>query len=317
MHRTELAQLARTAKVAEEAGDLTGALATWRKALELLPDATTQRAIIGKRMQELSAAIDGRAALPAGVGAPASASRAKGNRTGLLAGAGMLGVFLLKFKSLLVALLGNAKLLLIGLTKLPTLISMLVYTHFTSGKGLGLGIGLVASIYVHEVGHVAALRRYGIEASAPMFIPGLGAFVRLKQYPTDVHEDARTGLAGPLWGLGAAVVAAAIGKLAPSQVAMTVATWGAVINQFNLIPVWQLDGARGLRALSRNERILLGCTGLSLGFFTHQWMPAIVGGVALARAFGSDAHPLGDRRAFFLFVALISMHAMIAALPLT
>src|SRR2546428_13931548 len=55
--------------------------------------------------------------------------------------------------------------------------------------------GFVVSIYIHEMGHVQALPRYGIKATAPMFIPGVGAFIRLKQYPTDRREDARVGLA--------------------------------------------------------------------------------------------------------------------------
>jgi Zn-dependent protease len=118
---------------------------------------------------------------------------------------------LLKSTALLGLLVANAKLLLIGLTKLPTLFSMLLYSRFGSSGGAAFGVGLVACIYVHEVGHVAALRRYGIAASAPMFVPGLGAFVRLKQYPSDAHEDARTGLAGPLWGLGASLAAALAG----------------------------------------------------------------------------------------------------------
>jgi hypothetical protein len=38
-----------------------------------------------------------------------------------------------------------------------------------------LALGLVLSIYIHEMGHVAMLRRLGIDSSAPMFIPGVGA----------------------------------------------------------------------------------------------------------------------------------------------
>jgi len=69
--------------------------------------------------------------------------------------------------------------------------------------GWKFALGVVLSIYIHEMGHVQALQRYGIKATAPMFIPGLGAVIRLKQYPADAREDARVGLAGPLWGLGA------------------------------------------------------------------------------------------------------------------
>ncbi len=305
VHRDELRRLAAAAEAAEKVGALSEALASWRKALELLPQGTVQHATIHKRMQALAAALDGRGERPSGVGTAPHAEKTAG-KTGLLAGLGTLGVILLKSKTLVLALLSHAKLLLVGLTKLPTLLSMLLYARWSAGSGLGVGLGLVASIYVHEVGHVAALRRYGIDASAPMFIPGLGALVRLKQYPTDAHEEARTGLAGPLWGLVAALVAAVVGKLYSSEAALTVASLGASINLFNLIPVWQLDGARGLRALSKQERILVGSLGLCVGALLHQWMPAIVGGVALYRAFGKgETHPTGDKRVLWLFAALL------------
>ena len=70
-----------------------------------------------------------------------------------------------------------------------------------------LAVGLVVAIYIHEMGHVVALQRFGIKATPPMFLPGLGAVVRLKQYPRTAMEDARVGLAGPIWGVGSVVAA--------------------------------------------------------------------------------------------------------------
>lgn len=236
-------------------------------------------------------------------------------KAGAAAGAGAVGIALLKSKALLAALLGNGKLLVLGLMKVPTLLSMLIYMRFWRGSGAGFGLGLVASIYVHEIGHVAALRRYGIEATAPMFLPGFGALVRLKQYPTDAHEDARTGLAGPLWGLFAACVAAVLGKALDWRTAVSVASVGATINCFNLIPVWQLDGARGLRPLSRAERAALSALGIVAGLASHQWMPAIVGAAAAVRVAGTDANAAGDRRMFLLFAVLLVAHGLLAMLP--
>jgi Zn-dependent protease len=308
LHSAELGRLALVAETAESDGDLTRALASWRRAIELLPLASVQRTQIEERMRGLSAAVDGR-------GPPAGGARP--NRTKAGVGVGAAALAIAKSKALLAIVLGNGKLLLLGLTKLPTLLSMLLYVRWASGRGVGFGIGLVACIYVHEVGHVAALRRYGIDASAPMFIPGLGAFVRLKQYPTDAHEEARTGLAGPLWGLVAAIAAAGVGKLYGSAVALSVASLAATINAFNLIPFWQLDGARGMKALSRNQRLALVAIGGATAVAAHQWMPAIVAAFTVPRAFAPDAHPTGDRGAFGLFAALIVALAAVAAFPVT
>lgn len=312
VHGPELERLAASAKAAAQAGDWTGELTSWRSAIDLLPAGTTQREVIHTRMRELSAIVDGRQAAPSGTRKQDPNGKKK---AGAAAGAGAVGVALLKSKALLAVLLANSKLLLLGLLKLPTLFSMLIFAGFLTRHGAMFGLGLVASIYVHEIGHVAALRRYGIEASAPMFVPGFGALVRLKQYPTDAHEDARTGLAGPLWGLAAAVVAAAVGFAFHSPTAISVASLGATINCFNLVPVWQLDGSRGLRALSRIERAGIAAVGLVAALAFHQWMPAIVGLVAGGRAFGADAATEGDRRIALLFAALIAAHALIGTLP--
>jgi Zn-dependent protease len=313
LHGADLARLAGAAEAAERAGDLTLALASWRSALELLPARALQRATVHARMQSLSAAIDGRGKRP-GVDAGAAGAGGGKKKTGIAAGVGAVGLLLVKSKALLVALLANGKLLLLGLLKLPTLLSMFAFLRFSTLGSVSFGLGTVACLYVHEVGHVATLRRYGIEASAPMFVPGVGAFVRMKQYPTDAHEDARTGLAGPAWGLVATLMALAFGLVARSETAMSVASFSAWLNLFNLTPFWQLDGARGLRALSRGERLVIAGLGAALGLVLHAWMPAVVGVVAGARAFQEDAHPRGDRRVLALFALLMVAHALVAML---
>jgi Zn-dependent protease len=66
--------------------------------------------------------------------------------------------------------------------------------------GWAFAAGLVISIYIHEMGHVAAIRRYGFPASAPKFIPGFGALIQLRGVRPPPVPDARIGLAGPLMG---------------------------------------------------------------------------------------------------------------------
>ena len=93
-----------------------------------------------------------------------------------------------------------------------TLGSMLSFLGvYWSMFGWKFALGFVICIYVHEMGHVAELRRFGIAASAPMFIPGLGAFVSLKQLPANVTQDSRVGVVGPIWGLGAAAICSIAG----------------------------------------------------------------------------------------------------------
>ena len=63
--------------------------------------------------------------------------------------------------------------------------------------GWPFAVGFVLLLLVHELGHVIQLRREGIEASAPMFIPFLGRVVAAKSLGDDAGAEARVGLAGP------------------------------------------------------------------------------------------------------------------------
>ena len=100
------------------------------------------------------------------------------------------------------------------------------------------------------MGHVIALRREGIPASAPMFIPFLGAVITAKSLGDNALAEARVGLAGPILGsLGAAAVAVA-GALTGSAFLQALAYTGFFLNLFNLLPVVPLDGGRAMAAMA-------------------------------------------------------------------
>jgi Zn-dependent protease len=102
-----------------------------------------------------------------------------------------VGLVLAKFKGLALLLL---KVKVLG-TALTMLVSIGAYALLFP---VWFAVGIVVLIWVHEMGHVVQLRREGIPASAPMFIPFLGAFVAMKQMPKDALAEARVGLAGPV-----------------------------------------------------------------------------------------------------------------------
>lgn len=248
------------AERASAAGDFSVALGAWRRTLELLPSGTRQATAIQARILHLSRQLE--QSPPIAPPLPQASSkdgspRQRSKLGTILAALGTVALLLWKFKFIVVMVLSKAKLLLLGLTKLPTLLSMaLSLGVYWSVFGWKLAAGLIASIYIHEMGHVAVLRRYGIKATAPMFVPGLGAFIRMKQYPADDRENARVGLGGPMWGLGAAVVATLVWQLTQASIWAAIAKLGAWINLFNLIPIFGLDGDHAFRALSRGQRWL-------------------------------------------------------------
>jgi Zn-dependent protease len=159
---------------------------------------------------------------------------------GLLA---LLAKFGAVIKGLFVAL-PNFKLLTTAGT---ALVSVAAYSLFW---GWTFAAGFVVLLFVHEMGHVIQLRREGIKASAPMFVPFLGALITAKSLGENALAEARVGLAGPILGSLAAAAVAVVGALTDSSLLLALAYVGFLINLFNLLPVVPLDGGRAMAAMA-------------------------------------------------------------------
>jgi Zn-dependent protease len=100
------------------------------------------------------------------------------------------------------------------------------------------------------MGHVLQLRREGIRASAPVFIPFLGAAIAMKEMPKDAAMEARVGLAGPILGTIGALATYLAALALDSDLLMALAFTAFFLNLFNLLPVSPLDGGRAMAAVS-------------------------------------------------------------------
>ena len=315
VHSERLKRLAADAESAEKSDDPRRALMAWREALDLLPPESVQSKRIGEKAAELSRRVD---ALPIVPSAPRDTSTDPRGRGAWWAAAGGIGLLLWKFKFIVVFVLSKLKLLLFGLSKTTTLFSMMASAGlYWTIWGWPFALGIVGSIYIHEMGHVAALQRLGIKATAPMFIPGLGAFIRMKQYPTSVREDAYVGLAGPLWGMAAAIGCFVAWLGTGYGLWAALAEWGGRVNLFNLLPVASLDGSHGLRALNRPARWVLLAIGAVTAWFTGEGMLYIVLLVMFLRTLADKNAPAEtDRRAFVQFALLLVVLALLSVAPL-
>jgi Zn-dependent protease len=153
---------------------------------------------------------------------------------------------------LLLLKFGKGALLLVGKVKfLGTAASMLVSIGaYALIWGWKFGAVFVALLFIHEIGHVIQLRREGVKASAPMFIPFLGAFVAMKELPKDAGAEARVGLAGPVLGTIGCLIPLAMWLVTGADFWQAATFIGFFLNLFNLLPVLPLDGGRAMAALS-------------------------------------------------------------------
>jgi Zn-dependent protease len=306
VHAAELKTLAGEAEAATAAGNYSDALANWRSALELLPPASAQHGVISARVNELVQRLE----RPTQAELPKKPKWA--NKGGVL---GAIGLVLWKLKFVVLFVLTKAKLLLLGLTKAGTFFSMLLSLGvYWSLWGWKFALGFVLSIYVHEMGHIYQLRRYGIKSTVPMFIPGLGAVIRSKLYPVTPHEEARVGLAGPIWGTFAAGFCYAIFLLTGSGAFAPIARFGAWVNLFNLLPVWQLDGSHAFKALSKLERAIVAAVMLAMFLITKDGLLLLLIIVAAFRCFEKTAPQKRDSAILTEFAFLVVTLSLLATI---
>jgi Zn-dependent protease len=304
VHRQRLNELAQAAEEARGEGDLAAALAHWREALELLPVNSRQHAVVEAKIDELGRLVASGAvpAKPSGHGKTRAAQ--------LATGAGVVGLTLWKFKAIL-----------LGLTKGATLLTMLMSLGlYWSIWGWKFALGLMVLLYVHEMGHVIVLRRYGFKAGAPLFVPALGAVVLLQQRVVNPREDAAIGLAGPMYGLGATIACALVWLVWRQPIFAAIAVGGAWLNLLNLAPIGMLDGGRGFHAMSRVQRFLATAAMAAAGWITAAcmgdrllWIVAIV---CLGRALGERGEPEGSWKATITYILLTLSLAALTLLHL-
>lgn len=307
---------------AESSGDFARALAAWREAWPLLPRESSQYQWIRSKLETLANQVppnavpmlppELRADAPAGGQSTAVSTETRtphrSSAGKAFAGLGAVALIVWKFKAIFAFLITKGKVLLLGLTKASTFTSMLVSAGvYWTAFGWKFAVGLVLSIYVHEMGHVAMLKRYGIAASAPMFIPGVGALIRLKQHMPTAGQDARVGLAGPVWGAAAALVAYGVALATGWPSWLAIAEVGAWINLFNLTPVWQLDGSRAFESLSRTQRWLATAAIGAAWFATQEGLLAILLIVAVGRTLITKALGRRDDAVLMWYIGLVGL----------
>jgi Zn-dependent protease len=209
-------------------------------------------------------------------------SRAQETPRGFGAIVALLGFALMKGKSLLLLLkaLPAGKLLL-------TSLSMLAMVWFEAQRsGIWFGVGFVLMILVHELGHGYAMKKRGVAAGWPIFIPFFGAMIAMKGGPNDRDTEAEIAYGGPLAGTAISLVAAGLGLAFDSRLFLALAYSGFFLNLFNLTPISPLDGGRVAQAFSRRAwwfgLVVLG----GIFLWTHSPQLLLIAALALPRLFG-------------------------------
>ena len=188
--------------------------------------------------------------------------------TGILASLGGFGLLLFKLKGLLVAFK--------FLPLLKTMGFMFVYLFVTAWRfGWLAAVILFVVLFVHELGHVIALKIQGRPVYGMTFIPFVGAWVT-RERGKHVTEDAFVALAGPLTAIPLTLAFGALFLVHPSVLWVIGIQFALMLNLFNLIPAPFFDGGRVVAMLSPK----LWAVGMAIALFIA-WRNPIVWFIAL------------------------------------
>jgi Zn-dependent protease len=297
VHSEQLDGLAAEAKTLESRGHLRQARDRWLAGLHLLPRSSRQYDWVKEHARALEVAAD-----EAPIPEPTENKWAK-----RLGPVGPIAILLAKGKTVLFALF-----------KLKFLLSFAAFIGlYWAMWGMKFGIGFAVLILLHEMGHFIDIKRRGLPADMPVFLPGLGAYVRWQAMGVPLETRAEISLAGPLAGFFVAVGCAVLWWQTANPLWAALARAGAVLNLLNLIPVWMLDGGQAVLALSKTERIVLLTACLALWLVLGQnmfFLVALGAGYQVFFAGVLPPHPSRSTTIYYLAV-LTALGVIIRLMP--
>jgi Zn-dependent protease len=200
---------------------------------------------------------------------PAAGARGRRARAGAAVGLG----------ATLIAVL--SKLSLVAKFALPLLSALASLGVYAAIFGWQFGLGIVLLLFVHEMGHVIAIRSKGLPASLPIFIPLLGAAVLMRRMPQSAKDEAEIAIAGPFAGGVASLACYFAYVQTSSHLWLALAYFSFFINLINLVPVSPLDGGRVAGAISRWVWPLGLVVVAVLFYYTHSILFILIGWLGL------------------------------------
>jgi Zn-dependent protease len=295
VHAEQLEKLSTEAKALEAKGELLQAREQWLMGLPLLPRASKQADWIRDHAHALNLAA-----------AAAEPPEMENKWSKKMAPLGPVAILLIKGKGALFAIF-----------KLKFLVSLASFIGvYWALYGAKFGIGFAISILIHEMGHFIDIKRRGLPAEMPVFMPGFGAYVRWQALGVSLETRAAVSLAGPLAGCLAAVACALLWVKTGDGLWAALARSGAWLNVMNLIPIWVLDGGQAAAALNKTERFVLLTACLALWLLLGENVFFLVALGAGWRLFTKDLPTHGSRTttAYFLAV-LIALGLLMRMIP--
>ncbi|WP_263358240.1 site-2 protease family protein [Acidicapsa ligni] len=299
IHSVRLEQLSKDARALEARNLIPQARELWEYSLTLLPHDSRQAEWVRQHLGAINPTPNALSESTGPSGSAGASGRSepapKPNWVKKLGPFGPFALLLLKFKTLLLALF-----------KLKFLFSFAFFIVLYVGIfGWRYGLGISVCILIHELGHFTDIKRRGLPAEMPVFLPGFGAYVRWAAQGVTRRQIAQISLAGPLAGWIAAAICYILYTYTHDPLWAALARTGAVLNILNLIPIWVLDGGQAVNTLAAPERATLLVCALGLWLFTSEGIFLFVAAGFAWRCFTKDKPQQSDWSSWVYYAALL------------
>ena len=171
----------------------------------------------------------------------------------------MVGIASLGFK-----LLKSAKIIKVVLAG----VSLAAYSWFFSFQ---FALSLLACLVFHEYGHIKAMQYFGMKTKGIYLIPFVGGLAVSDEKINTRWQDVVISIMGPTFGLILSIACLVIYWITGNIFFAGLATFNALLNLFNLLPILPLDGGHILKSISfsMNSKFgLIACiAGAAVGVF--------------------------------------------------
>jgi Zn-dependent protease len=144
---------------------------------------------------------------------------------------------------------------------------------------------IIVVLLVHEAGHFIGMRQFGYRNVQMFFIPFFGAAVAGQSQNVSASKKAIVSLLGPVPGVLLGIILLFVYAFTRTPICLKFAMMLVIINSFNLLPFFPLDGGRVLHDVlfSRNRyielffKILAALALIGVGLLLEAWLLAIFG----------------------------------------
>lgn len=126
-------------------------------------------------------------------------------------------------------------------------------------------LALLACLVFHEYGHIRAMKYFGMKTKGIYLIPFMGGLAMSDEKINTRWQDVVISIMGPTFGLLLSIAALLAYWLTGNVFFAGLATFNALLNLFNLLPILPLDGGHILKSISFSMHSKVGLIACIVG----------------------------------------------------